>query len=548
VKYFAFVILYLFTRVALAQLPVQSSAADPKAVDLSDVLDTIARGSNINNNPVSLIGCLNVGLQNSDSWEDFEIKYAGQNDYALMRFGGDLLFDTLNNPPFGTFRGDIPQLYADFDGDGVGDIVSQLFNGFYKGSKTYPYFDSDYTCQLVAHYDFTNTIIIGAIDFDEDGDLDLLTITPLSNNPYISLFRGRSDFAKQRFKFADDSLIFPFNSFKSAIVGKFGKNLKPMILVARGNGVYLIKNTTSLSKDSIVLISDSSSNGFAIKKLYATDITGGGITDLIVSDGSRLYIYKGGDDFGTYQLTAKTAFYIIPSPRLLDFGNYGFITNFGSSGIHACGDISGSGIPFLCVDAEINESGFYKGFKFFYAGGKALDSLFDAVVSIEDEGLGFMDTLHSINSSGRTVTLLLDFSDQNFSLNDLDLLVSRGCEKIPHTMNPRWNGGVRNAGSVTQIAIQATSGGGFVSISVTGEESGEHAVEIYDLLGHRMAARSIGFVSGKHIEQFTTSGFPDGAYIAVLRGEHSAISCKFIANHIMNDQSPESPVLMSVGQ
>jgi hypothetical protein len=308
-----------------------------------------------------------------------------------------------------------------------------------------------------------------------------------------------------------------------------------------------VKQTgNNFSQDSVIVVSDGASGGIIVANLYATDITGDGVTDLIVSDGLHIYIFKGGDNFGTYPLIPQNAFYTIKSPRLTDFGNYGFISDFGTS-MRACGDLTGSGIPYLAVGADINEAGFYKGFEFFYAGGKALDSLFDAVVSYEDLGLGGIDTLHSINSTGRTVALLNDFRNYNFNNYDLDFLMSRDCEKIPHKTNPQMLN-VNPISFQSSCTLQAQAGGGFVRIIINGESIGANTLDIFNMLGEDVAKREIGPVIGKSIELFTTSDLADGTYFAELRGDHAHAIIKFPVNRILKEMAPESPVILQMNE
>ncbi len=514
-RYFVIIgILCAFAPATFAQ------AADPKAIDLSGKMDTIARGSQ----NVDLGGFLNVRTHHQPPWEDFELK---KSDHTKMRFGGPLIFDTTNNPPFANGGYD-PQFYGDFDGDGIGDIIAD--DGvFFKGKSLFPYFDTATSGCFVRDPFYPKVI-----DFDEDGTEDFIIC---AGDHRIRVFNGGSSFGKIKYLYASDSVQLP-DQIYSMEVGKFNPQQKPMIISYAGNKIYLIKQTgNSFSQDSVIIVSDSALGGIIVTNLYATDITGDGITDLIVSDGLHIYIFKGGDNFGTYQLTSQNAFYTIKSPRLTDFANYGFIRNFGANGgyatdgLRACGDLTGTGIPYLAVGAEVNESGYFKGYEFFYAGGKALDSLYDAVVGYVDQGLGGIDTLHSINTSGRTVCLLNDFFDQNFGNLDLDFLMSRDCENIPHKTNPNMVGVVWMEQDSLQLIAYPALANRFVKLHISAIQSEKATVEIFDLLGRRLDVREVILDAGENTEFYNTGNFSEGTYIARLKTSSNELVAKFIIHH-----------------
>jgi hypothetical protein len=512
----------------------QSPAADKDAIDLTAKMDTIVAGNRF----FDLGTMLNVGLKNSDQWEDFTIFYA--EDKLLLdklRFGGPLLFDSVNIPPVQ----DYAILYGDFDNDGIGDLIGVEWRAFYKGKKEYPYFDSVHTTQFATQDKFANFLLQRAFDFDEDGITDYLAT---NDDNSARFYKGSKSFGEGKYLFATDSIQFP-SAISSMIVGKFNPRKKPYLICYVGNKTYLIKQTAnSFAEDSVMILSDSASGGILVKNLYATDITGDGITDLIVSDGYHIYIFKGGDDFGTYQLTPENAFYTIKSPRLTDYANYGFLKDFGTYNMRACGDLTGSGIPYLEIDADIDEAGYFKSYAFFYAGGKALDSLYDAVIGIVTNGVNFtFDTLHSINATGRTVCLINNGADEDFHLHDLNFLMSRDCEKIPHKTNPQMKTGIYGMKSE---GMKAEAGAGFVRFKIS-SNLGNCSLTIYDLLGREISSRSLT-VYGNDIEQFDTSEFADGTYFGVLQGNGIECSTKFLVSHAMKELAPESPVILQMNE
>ncbi len=506
-----------------------AQAADPLAIDFSGKMDTIARETQ---DPFYIPDAnKNIGLQNSDRWEDFELSavrslFAAQ-DSSWLHYGGPFILE----PPTKAIIADVPVLYGDFDGDGVGDIIGSVWQAFYKGRKTLPYFDTTYTSRFASPgEDFG---FIGAIDFDEDGIVDILAGGGEPGKEYILFFKGGKGFVKNEIIYANDSILSPGGG--GGILGKFGPHLKPMYLWSTGAITYILKQTGStISKDSIIIISDSKQ--IRVTNLYATDITGDGITDLIVSDGLHIYIFKGGDNFGTYPLTPQNAFYTITSPRLTDYENYGLLKNFGSSpnrntGVMACGDLTGSGIPYLAVDAEINEAGYLKSFTFFYAGGRALDTLFDAVVGYEGNGFNLIfDTLHSINNTGRTVCLIVDESDFNFHNSNLDLLMYRDCENIPHKTNPQMMVGTQAAIDFN-LSVFPSIADKFTKVHISSPGFYEGSVTIYNLLGKQIEHRKVDFNGGDNIEFFNTTLWGNGTYIIKIQTANGIRTTKFSIRH-----------------
>jgi hypothetical protein len=524
-------ILCVFAPAAFAQ------AADKDAIDLSGKMDTIALGSADGN--IGLSGFLNVSLQNPDNWEDFEILKVSTSGFSLMRFGGPLIFDTTNNPVIY----DDPVLYGDFDGDGVGDIIADNGGLFFKGKSAFPYFNPGSTSQFVSHYKFESFFNPKVIDFDGDGISDYLVCTGDHN---VRLYKGGSSFGTTKYMFATDSIQFPGSPLVMT-VDRFGLHLKPTVLCICNNTICLLKHIgNTFAQDSIILVSDSTE--LRATNLYAMDITGDGITDLIVSDNYHIYIFKGGDDFGTYQFGPKNAFYTIKSPRLTDFGNFGFVDDFGEFSIRNCGDLTGSGIPYLAVGGDQSGSGFNKGYQFFYAGGKALDTLYDAIAGYVGLGLGRIDTLHNIDNTGKTVCLLNDFEDFNFNNRDIDFLMSRDCDKIPHKTNPHMLDVKPKVSQSSACILQAQLGGGFVKIIINGESLGANTLHIFNMLGQEVAARDIGSIEGKSIEMFSTSDLADGTYLAELRGAHAHAIVKFPVNRLMKEMAPESPVILQMNE
>jgi len=129
---FAIAIMSFLNISAFAQ-----GAADKNVIDLSGKMDTIAREHlGMNDDPW---GQLNVQLQNDDNWEDIEILGRGTStNAAFLRFGGPLLFDSIDNPKIDLWL--TLDSYKDIDGDGIGDLSDLKGKKWFKGNKENPYF------------------------------------------------------------------------------------------------------------------------------------------------------------------------------------------------------------------------------------------------------------------------------------------------------------------------------------------------------------------------------------------------------------------------
>lgn len=506
----------MFLTIVAGIAPAQQDSFDKDALDMTARMDTLAKESTF---------ALNVGDQNGDSWEDFMMCYGGK---VRMRFGGPWIFDSTDNPVFQSAL--LPQYRVNPNADDREDILANRV-AYFKGKPATPYYDADATTILMYNGFPSEEDYVGSLDYNLDGYDDILVMAENSFNSYLLLHYGNETFGEGKERlFATDSILLPKNLIVTFL--KFSSESKPLIVVAHEKGIYLLgKNNRSLSQDSLILISDTVENAITAKNLLATDITGDGVTDLVIGDGLHLYFFKGGDDFGTYPLSTKTAFYTIKSPRLTDFGHYGFLRpNFGDY-MRPVGDITGSGIPYLAVHSS-NEAGFTYSYLFFYAGGKALDTLYDAVIGIENWGLE-VDTLRSIDNSGRTACLVLDFNDKAYNFGtDLLLLMNRDCEKIPHKTNPAMLSRTDQVADMSlATAIYPAFANQFTKLKIDSDRFGSGLVSIYNILGALVHKRTISFDPGENIEYFDTQNWPSGSYTVEVKTDFSKRSHKLIIHH-----------------
>jgi hypothetical protein len=172
--------------------------------------------------------------------------------------------------------------------------------------------------------------------------------------------------------------------------------------------------------------------------------------------------------------------------------------------------------------------GVLQAWAFFYAGGKALDSLYDAKVNIENEQLGFdMDTLHSIDNSGRSAVLLHDAIDYWASGEDCDFLLYKGADKIPHKTNPQMVGAVRSQpASEVSLSVYPSIAAWGIHVEAS-LPAGNASLKIFNELGVLMQSRSI-YGDDNVKEFFNTDNLPNGNYFLVLESRTWTTMRRFI--------------------
>jgi hypothetical protein len=161
-----------------------------------------------------------------------------------------------------------------------------------------------------------------------------------------------------------------------------------------------------------------------------------------------------------------------------------------------------------------------------------LDSLYDAVIGIVNNGFYFeLDTLHSINSSGRTVCIINDREDEDYHLHDLDLLMSRDCERIPHKTNPAMDGIHEMNKNEQNVMVYPSVGNQFEKIQITSDRFSDAVITVYDLLGNAKTSRRTHFDEGDNIEYFNTSDWVSETYIVKIETTAGRQTTKFLIHH-----------------
>ncbi len=540
-------ILLLLAATRLAAQP--SHAYDPNYVDFSAKMDTLRRIA---------VDNFNMGLLNDDSFDDLALTdyYAARSAY---QYGGPLLFDSVNGL-FAPFT--LPILRGDFNGDGMPSIIAHFEAGsapfFYRGISDYPYFDTASVPLRTRDYEpgTDGPGIIGSNDCNLDGTPDIIAVDGAPGFVDYFIYYGGTRFNDTSSLYPNDSTrIVRDSNWYGATAGVYSKGGTPLLFVAQSDKtsgsipkeefkIGVFRHLSDLAQDSIVYLSHTTEavqiyhpgtdSMIAATGLYTMDITGDGIPDLLVTDGVYIYIFKGTDSLGYYPLTKDRAYYRIPHPALLEglTSDWSYIDQWGFQ-LFNCGDMTGSGDPVLGVVGRSSTSGDYDAV-FFYCGGKALDSLFDGLLQKNaafDGGYDNLDTLHSIDSTGRSAVLV--------PVDNFDFLLYRDGDKMPHQTNPLWLT-VRSSEGAPPVSMSAfpAIANRYVRIHAVSPTSVFGNLTIFDLLGHAIASRNVEIDAGDNTEYFETSGWTSGTYIARLsagsvddRSSAKVSTTRFIVQH-----------------
>jgi hypothetical protein len=492
-------------------------AADPHAIDLTNlfqVIDTSNPGYNCYPN-------LNIGDIDGDGYEDMVFGRTSDSidSYDVIHYGGAKIFSKSSDSAIHL----LADAAADFNGDGKTDLISHS-KIFYKNSGTYPYFKFISIAGLWSNsFAATSASTIGVTDWEEDGVPCIIAeIGDFHNGDprtFLALYNKNSNF-DTTFILPVDSMLLPKSV--SAIIGKFSKHRKPMILCRNGNDLGIIRHELPLSKDTIIWISSIDSNGVTPKKIYSMDITGDGVTDLLVSDGLNIYVYPGNDNFGLYRLTKDNAYYIIKSPAQMDL-DFTLMKDFGGY-MRNCGNLIGDGTPLLMVTGTVhNDFGDYVTYSFFYSGGKALDTYYDAIYREYRQTNFTLDTLHSIDNTGRTAVVF-----QSGAASSTNWLLYDGAQDIPRTPNPNLKSVRAIADSKTRIQSFPSIANKYIRIDIESiHSSGE--LRIYNLLGVLIETRKTSGLTREEI--INTSAYSDGIYITEFQNQNGVTKTKFIIRH-----------------
>ena len=140
-----------------------------------------------------------------------------------------------------------------------------------------------------------------------------------------------------------------------------------------------------------------------------------------------------------------------------------------------------------------------------------------------------MDTLHSIDDSGRSAVLLHDPMDYLGQGDDFDFLLYKDAENIPHHTNPQML--VAQPYSRTSDSLRIIEGMNYVKLDAEMSAPEEGTITVYNILGQEAYLAQQSFDPGENITYLDTHGWPSGSYIAIVTGEHGSLAAKFIIQH-----------------
>lgn len=537
-------LLFSISFCILCEVVVAQKAYDPNAIDLSAKFDTLLKSDPFGSTYNTLLPNKNLSEKNGDLWEDVSFAFVTWETLKIgsaIRFGGPLLFDSVSNPLIN--RQVI--LHGDYNGDRIDDLITIDDTGkyFQKGIANVPYVDTIGFSKLSFKGFTVNHIYpFATVDFNMDDTVDVMVRVDhgLSQDSisYLAVYYGGESFGKGTKMYSSDSIYGGASHFSNCIF-QLTKNAKPLVLFIdeytndkfeKVRRIGMIDNTMPLYLSTVKWLSNSEdSGGLFAKKLLIMDITGDGKKDLLVTDGDSCFIYKGDELFGTYPLTNKNAYFIIKSPKRID-PDWHYLQDFGYN-IYDCGDITGSGVPYvLFTQLEIQFVDAYQ-VGFFYAGGKALDTYYDAIYRWETNETNPLtaDTLHSINSTGRTALVIQHPSDY-YSSSDLNLLAFRDCDKIPHRTNPKWSVSASHLEELS-MNVYPQIADKFVKIQITSDEYADATITVFDILGRSIISKRVFIEAGENREYFDTSSLSEGSYVIRVQTKSDQQQAKFIINH-----------------
>jgi hypothetical protein len=488
--------------------------ADPNAIELRPFVTVLdSANPQMRTTPI-----YNIGDLDGNGFDDLITPILVTDDTGrttsemlIERFGanGIMSADTLD--------GFNPTLIADWDGDGRKDIFQiETPGGYYRywlnrGIATPPYFAP--AVELFKGQDLRPTLIQ---DLNGDGIPDL--IASISHKLYI--FYGPLLTADTLVP--NDSIAFNFSQRYTYMVGVFvghftDSHKKQLLLLTSAQeetGAWMWSITARLypsadapnelwnSTPAIVYTDTISAALFVYTApAIAADFTADGFDDFLIGDSAHVYVYNGGPTFGSRLMHNADASLVLTSPHMLAPTRYRTMSY--PQDITFLGDITGSGIPYIAVDAATNQDSVGNVTSFFYAGGAALDPFYDATLTWP---IWYSSHLLPVRSG--SVPALV-FTNQVTGGMELDLLRD-GLANLPHTQRSRV---ARRSESSPPLSIEMLSNGN-VALSLP-----EDAVRlrVYNTIGELVEARPLT-AEGCTL---ASRNWPHGAYTIAVEGKRT---------------------------
>jgi hypothetical protein len=127
--------------------------------------------------------------------------------------------------------------------------------------------------------------------------------------------------------------------------------------------------------------------------------------------------------------------------------------------------------------------------------------------------------------------LINDFQDYKDGNIDLDLLMSRSCDMIPHRTNPTMINVVSRIQEGFEASCYPSFANKFEKIRIISDQVMDGKITIYNLLGNPIAIRKVYFDQGENIEFFNTVDWNSGTYIIKIESGNTIQTTKFFIRH-----------------
>ena len=245
---------------------------------------------------------------------------------------------------------------------------------------------------------------------------------------------------------------------------------------------------------------------------------------------NRIFIFRGGPDFGSHRITLDSAAFVIRHPKNLDPGTFGY-AYFWPAYLVDAGDMTGTGNRVLYVEAD---DGIDYGFDNFYVTGKALDEKIDIYNGNYAGRLGDTMTANAdsledfmMGSPGFTS----DYDLQNGGkLQAGTLWVYKGTKQIPVRLNPQWAAVVKS--------IPQENGAGFTLspnpaqawtvATIVWPDAEEARYTVRNLLGSAVQAGTIRMLGGAEEIRLNFPNLSSGVYELMIQGESHEAQARLV--------------------
>jgi hypothetical protein len=479
------------------------------------IIDPYGMASPVNTTFPDVLSDLDIGDINNDGFADLLFQRNSGEGVGVMLGNGD-----------GTFQfGDTGITSAenirlsDVDGDGNLDIVAfnntgltfYVITGVGDGS-----FTTITSSPLSTSYPMAVAPVLA--DLDGDGDQDMLSATSTGVTDFIDVYINDGTNQFSYFSRVNSTPLKTIADLKVIDRDRDG-DLDVVAVDSDSNELYIYDN------DGFARFSDLSSRGITGTKIGIADLTGDGISDLMVFGTNNVYIYADPDLDGAYSVH-----------NVIADGTFGLpFTNFYQ--VQAL-DVDGDGLRDLAVDMGRGQIYFLKdegstqaGFQVFLANGDgtyAANASFSSAkdfrrfITADINGDQVADLLvaDGVDAGKGSISAYLGNADGSFSARQTFVLTNSG-EAITSVATGRFDGsstpGVVSLDSTGVIRVALGNGDGSYRAALTvGIGTARAAsVAVGDVNGDGFD--DISFVaSGTDRKVFVVRGNGDGTFTAPI--------------------------------